>query len=681
MKLSVQIDVNANVIRLFVGGEIYKVGGYYKKEFMVEDREEKIPGVPDEALSKSDNINISLQQLYNLYKSHPYKFYDCEKDICTYKYLINWNHLYDWDTYQNMVIDAIIGKKFSYKKRPKGELGSGSFGSVWLVDDKETGETFIMKEIKKAKYTDEEMTFLTTLSHVCKFIKLYCKNIPESEEYLQSLPNEDVKNLLSSSDMQNKITDYICKKNIPFPCYVDTLTDEKSVYIFTEYDGETYRDLDKFMKKNPIPKPPIILTIFRNLVFGLYVIHKLDIVHRDIKPQNIIINKNHNIQYIDFGLSCYRDDAICVQKSRGTALYMAPEYLLEFLSPPVEKIKITYDIADKADIWSLGMVFYEILTENNPFDRDYINTREKLANIQQKPLDYSDINEHYSSIIKKMLEINPHDRIGIDELYDLIMDKKLNKSIFDKPVKQKSPEKIPDIKKSSGKLPDIKKSSGKKIPCGKELFNGEKIKVIFNQCKSIGKSINDINEYILIPHKPNPPEEKYTLFLDSGIILDENEEESNLYSILEKYPELMSITHLQKYFLNFVDFQNVTEGYLLDKLEKVDLNDALLWSIQHKHSLQKIKYLINRGANVNAARDLPIVLATENDNYLEQIKYLVSKGANINVDDLRAIKNILDLLDDYKEYKKDTLKFLISKGADVSRLDPDYYQKMLDLYA
>lgn len=84
--------------------------------------------------------------------------------------------------------------------------------------------------------------------------------------------------------------------------------------------------------------------------------HENEICHRDIKPDNILIDKTDNVKVIDFGLSKYFDKNISTLESRvGTPAYMAPEVVMGK----------TYD--NKCDVWALGVTMYQLLTGQVPF--------------------------------------------------------------------------------------------------------------------------------------------------------------------------------------------------------------------------------------------------------------------------------------------------------------------------
>jgi serine/threonine protein kinase len=125
-----------------------------------------------------------------------------------------------------------------------------------------------------------------------------------------------------------------------------------------EYDGNyiTFLDYKKASKLNVSQ----LKTLFTNLLNGLYVLHEMNIMHHDIKLDNILINpKTLDIQYIDFGVSCDLTDTACAShKDVGTREYMAPE----IKSDDITEAKFLN--GKKVDIWSLGIVFFYILQKN-----------------------------------------------------------------------------------------------------------------------------------------------------------------------------------------------------------------------------------------------------------------------------------------------------------------------------
>jgi serine/threonine protein kinase len=113
----------------------------------------------------------------------------------------------------------------------------------------------------------------------------------------------------------------------------------------------------------------------KRLLEGLTVLHGTGVVHRDIKPENTLIEPNKlEIHYIDYGGSCLKKDAPCLEKISGTLNYMSPEIMLgmnqveirEFMKgyknfpSKGEYPDISWDICKAGDVWALGMVFLEL---------------------------------------------------------------------------------------------------------------------------------------------------------------------------------------------------------------------------------------------------------------------------------------------------------------------------------
>jgi len=136
----------------------------------------------------------------------------------------------------------------------------------------------------------------------------------------------------------------------------------------------------------------------------------MNIVHRDIKPENILlrdINDLSSLVLVDFGLSCTRDSETYF-KVCGTPGYIAPEILNKMFYLPFEKI----------DVFSLGCIFYELLTEKFLFhaksskDTTKLNT-ECLIDFDSKELKV--VSSSVRSLMQMMLEKDPNKRISVKE--------------------------------------------------------------------------------------------------------------------------------------------------------------------------------------------------------------------------------------------------------------------------
>ncbi|MCP4728427.1 MAG: protein kinase, partial [bacterium] len=190
-------------------------------------------------------------------------------------------------------------------------------------------------------------------------------------------------------------------------------------YIAMEYvDGHTLRD--KIVGAPPRGRPKTgqaqgpaptekllsfdeITDIATQICEGLSEAHKAGISHRDIKPENIIIDKSGRAKLLDFGLAQMQDVSRLTRETStvGTAKYMSPE---QYKSE---------DLDHRTDIWSFGVVLFEMLTGKIPFQGEYeaavmysvVNTEpESTRSIRP------DIPKYFDVIISKCLEKNPADR-------------------------------------------------------------------------------------------------------------------------------------------------------------------------------------------------------------------------------------------------------------------------------
>lgn len=95
---------------------------------------------------------------------------------------------------------------------------------------------------------------------------------------------------------------------------------------------------------------------FKQILFAIETCHRNNVVHRDIKLQNILLDEHNQVKLIDFGLSNYVEDGVFRSTFCGTPAYASPEILLgnKYEGPEV-------------DVWSLGVVLFSMLTANFPF--------------------------------------------------------------------------------------------------------------------------------------------------------------------------------------------------------------------------------------------------------------------------------------------------------------------------
>lgn len=203
----------------------------------------------------------------------------------------------------------------------------------------------------------------------------------------------------------------------------DYFTEGSSDYIVLEFvDGMA---LDKLLEKQFALSPQLALLIFRDACYGLRHAHSKNIVHRDIKPGNILISRRAEVKLSDFGIASgeKEDDAaeknlassdsnmtvvdsakaITMTGARlGTPAYMSPEQLADSSS-----------VDARADIYSMGIMLYEMVTGQKPFKGDMSKeTIEKINSgnyIRPETLSPT-LPRFVSSLIKKMIRADREKR-------------------------------------------------------------------------------------------------------------------------------------------------------------------------------------------------------------------------------------------------------------------------------
>lgn len=149
--------------------------------------------------------------------------------------------------------------------------------------------------------------------------------------------------------------------------------------------------------------------VIQSILSGIQYLHSNNIVHRDLKPENIMMvsTGSTDIKITDFGLSRIVDEKGEMSTLCGTPQYMAPEILL----------RMKY--SSKADVWSIGVIAYVILSGRHPFNGPKIN--DILKKIQAGPLDFSHpvwagVSPLAKDLIQCILVVDPERRPSVDEV-------------------------------------------------------------------------------------------------------------------------------------------------------------------------------------------------------------------------------------------------------------------------
>jgi tetratricopeptide (TPR) repeat protein len=234
------------------------------------------------------------------------------------------------------------------------KLGEGGMGEVYLASDTFTNEQVAIK-----------------LTHLgSKNIDLLKKRFIREVKLLQSINHNGVVKLISSGETVDRLY-----------CVMEFIPGEQICA------GKTYKDTAMLLIK---------------VADALEAIHNHGVVHRDIKPENILMNGDNPI-IVDFGIASESTNTRLTQTGSmiGTVSYMSPEQVMGS------------QVDHRADLYSLGVVMYELLTKQSPFVGGQV-ANQIFKILQERPILPTQINpdipQSLETICIKLLEKNPEQR-------------------------------------------------------------------------------------------------------------------------------------------------------------------------------------------------------------------------------------------------------------------------------
>eukprot|EP00915_Cephaloidophora_sp_WS-2016_P005473 GHVH01007285.1.p1 GENE.GHVH01007285.1~~GHVH01007285.1.p1 ORF type:complete len:522 (+),score=95.80 GHVH01007285.1:335-1900(+) len=259
---------------------------------------------------------------------------------------------------------------FSDRYKGVSLLGKGSFGRVVLCKDRTTGNEAAVKVMAKRslKLSDD--------------LKLLMREV----ELLKSLDHPNIMKIF------------------------EFFEDDNHFYVV----GEVYRGgelFDEIVRRKKFTEPDAKVVV-RQILSGISYLHQRNISHRDMKPENILLEKEDEIEalkIIDFGLSTVyeaKKNQLSMKERTGTAYYVAPEVL-----------KGSYN--EKCDVWSVGVILYILLSGCPPFHGQ--NESEILKRVEQGRFtfrlpQFERISEQGKNMIRACLLFNPEQRLSAQEL-------------------------------------------------------------------------------------------------------------------------------------------------------------------------------------------------------------------------------------------------------------------------
>ena len=222
------------------------------------------------------------------------------------------------------------------------------------------------------------------------FIKSNC-----SKKKLDRIINE--RNIMKELNNKNiiKILDYFEDKN----------------YIFIIMEYINGGDLYTFIRKRIKLEEKMAKFIFKQIISTIDYYQEFNIVHRDIKLENILLDLNHGIKICDFGLGKQlKSSEELLTGVSGTPSYMAPEIILSEQNSGYKGFPI--------DVWSSGVCLYVMLSGKLPFKKNKIKNNEIFENpiINEEPKEIVNISDEAKDLIKGILCKDPSKRLTCKQI-------------------------------------------------------------------------------------------------------------------------------------------------------------------------------------------------------------------------------------------------------------------------
>src|SRR4249919_4362238 len=267
-----------------------------------------------------------------------------------------------------MAGNDLTGTLFAERYRLERKLGSGGMADVWLAEDQELGRKVAVKILHERYANDAQ----------------FVERFRREATHAASLSHPNIVSIFDRGEASG------------------------SYYIVMEYvEGRTLKELIVTRGSCPVP---VAITYVRQVLAGLRFAHRAGIVHRDVKPHNVIVDSEGHVKVMDFGIARAGTSQMTeVGSIIGTAQYLSPE---QARGAPVDQ---------SSDLYSVGIVLYELLTGQVPFtgDTPLEIAMKHLSTIPRPPSELrEDVPHDLDLVVLRALAKEPTDRYQTAEEMD-----------------------------------------------------------------------------------------------------------------------------------------------------------------------------------------------------------------------------------------------------------------------
>ena len=269
------------------------------------------------------------------------------------------------------------------------KIGKGAFGEVFLTSKRGTHKQYATKKVQKSVVLQEK-------------VKKYFNN----EIFI--LRNVNHPNIIKLHEIKQTLNNFYL--------------------VFELCNGGNLSDcLERYMKNFGKPfTQEIVQHIMKQVVSGIQYLHNKKILHRDLKLDNILLNFDNaedsekfnllksKVKIIDFGFARYLENDVLAQSILGSPLNMAPQILMKMRRLDNNQ---TFGYDQKADIWSIGTICYELLVGSHPFESsNYEELTSKIQKGNYKIPNNLQLSIEAVSFLNAMLQYDPKKRLDINDL-------------------------------------------------------------------------------------------------------------------------------------------------------------------------------------------------------------------------------------------------------------------------
>ena len=258
---------------------------------------------------------------------------------------------------------------YDFNIKGKNPIGKGGYGEVWKVIHENSNKEYCIKILNKKEIFEEKL-----INQINKEISImYNINHPYSIKL------------------------------------VNHFEDNEKLYLIMELasNGNLYTLIETSNRGKSLDFTLLKKLIIQTIEIIKYL-HSKNIIYRDIKPENLLLDKDNNIKLCDYGWATYFTPGNILTTYCGTPEYVSPEMLN----------KRPYN--QKVDIWAIGVLIFELVFGYAPFSSNY--NEERFNNIKNCKIKWpKDINDNkkykeVKNLIEKILRINPNERLSLQEI-------------------------------------------------------------------------------------------------------------------------------------------------------------------------------------------------------------------------------------------------------------------------